>query len=69
MPNAVINYAYSGSENDAVGEIESYVDATRALAIRQAQRKGRYNQIAGLRVVTAVARGTHPDGYLPLGGQ
>ena len=53
---------------DAVGEIESYVDSTRALAIRQAQRKGRYNQIAGLRVVTAVTRGTHPDGPLARPG-
>ncbi len=45
---------------DAVGEIESYVDSTRALAIRQAQRRGRYNQIPGLRVVTAVTRGRTP---------
>jgi integrase len=45
---------------DAVGEIESYVDSTRALAIRQAQRKGRYDQIPGRRVVTAVTKGRAP---------
>lgn len=45
---------------DAVGEIESYVDSTRVLAIRQAQRKGRYDRIPGLRVVTAVTRGRTP---------
>jgi integrase len=44
----------------AVGEIESYVDSTRVLAIRQAQRKGRYDQIPGRRVVTAVTKGRAP---------
>src|SRR5258706_3729458 len=37
---------------DAVGEIESYVDSTRALAIRRAQRRSCYDQIPGLRGVT-----------------
>jgi site-specific recombinase XerD len=41
---------------DAVGEIEAYVDSSRAWAVALAQRKGLYERIPGLRVVTEVTR-------------
>jgi hypothetical protein len=45
---------------DAVGEIEAYVDSSRAWAVRQAQRKGHYERLPGLRVVTEVTRRVNP---------
>ncbi|WP_410585402.1 site-specific integrase [Amycolatopsis sp. lyj-108] len=61
---------------DAVGEIETYVDSSRALVVRQAQKKGRYDRLPGRRVVTEVTRGRKPvvhwrdqggvAGYRPL---
>jgi site-specific recombinase XerD len=45
---------------DAVGEIEAYVDSSRAWAVRQAQRKGLYERLPGLRVVTEVTRRVNP---------
>ena len=45
---------------DAVGEIEAYVDSSRALAVRHAQKKGRYARLRGLLVVTEVTRGRKP---------
>jgi site-specific recombinase XerD len=45
---------------DAVGEVEAYADSSRAWAVRQAQRKGRYHRLPGLRVVTGVTRGVNP---------
>ena len=45
---------------DAVGEIEAYADSSRAWAVRQAQRKGRYERLPGLRVVTEVIRRVTP---------
>jgi hypothetical protein len=45
---------------DAVGEIETYVDSSRALAVRQAQRKGRYDRLPVRRVVTEITRGRKP---------
>lgn len=45
---------------DAVGEIEAYADSSRAWAVRQAQRKGRYDGLPGLRVVTEVTRRLNP---------
>ncbi|WP_230210991.1 site-specific integrase [Streptomyces kaniharaensis] len=43
-----------------VGEIETYVDSSRALAVRRAQRAGRYEDLPRLRVVTDVAGGVRP---------
>jgi integrase len=45
---------------DAVGDIEAYTDSSRAWAVRQAQRKGLYERLAGLRVVTEVTRQQKP---------
>jgi integrase len=45
---------------DAVGEIESYVDSSRAWAVREARRRGRSDRLPGLRVVTGVARRVNP---------
>ncbi|MBA8924509.1 site-specific recombinase XerD [Kutzneria viridogrisea] len=42
---------------EAVGEIEAYVDSSRAFAVRQAQKKSRYDRLPGRRVVTEVTRG------------
>ena len=45
---------------DVVGEIEAYVDSSRAWAVTRAQRKGLYERIPGLRVVTGVTRRATP---------
>ena len=45
---------------DAVGQIEAYADSSRAQAVRNAQRKGLYERLPGLRVVTGVTRGAKP---------
>ena len=45
---------------DAVGEIEAYADSSRAWAVAQAQRKGLYERLPGLRVVTEVTRRARP---------
>lgn len=45
---------------DAVGDIEVYVESSRAVAVRSAQRDGRYEQVAGLRIVSEVTRGPRP---------
>jgi site-specific recombinase XerD len=45
---------------DAVGEIEAYVDSSRAHAVAQAQRKGLYERLLGRRVVTEVTRRVNP---------
>ncbi|MBB4966808.1 site-specific integrase [Saccharothrix violaceirubra] len=45
---------------DAVGEIEAYVESSRAWVVRQAQKKGRYDRLRGRRVVTEVTRGRKP---------
>ena len=47
--------------SDAVGEIESYVDSSRSWAVRAAQRKGRYERLSGLRLVTKVTRQDRPS--------
>jgi site-specific recombinase XerD len=62
---------------DAAGEIEAYADSSRAHAVRNAQRKGLYERLPGLRVVTEVTRRMKPvvrwrekdgtAGELPLG--
>jgi integrase len=41
---------------DAVGQIEAYAGSSRAHAVRSAQRKGLYERLPGLRVVTGVTR-------------
>jgi integrase len=45
---------------DAVGDIEAYTDSSRAWAVRRAQRKGLYERLPGLRVVTEVTRQQKP---------
>ena len=55
-PIARAPYVASG----AVGEIETYVDASRALAVRAAQRAGRYERLPEARVVTGVTGGLKP---------
>lgn len=44
----------------AVGDVETYVDASRALAIRGAQRASRYERWPELRIVTEVTRSLKP---------
>jgi integrase len=45
---------------DAVGDIEAYTDSSRAWSVRHAQRKGLYERLPGLRVVTEVTRQKNP---------
>ncbi len=45
---------------DAVGDIEAYVESSRAWAVRRAQRKGFYERLPGVRVVTGVTRQNNP---------
>jgi integrase len=45
---------------EVVGEIEAYVESSRAAAIRAAQRQGRYEVLPGIRVVREVSRGLRP---------
>ncbi|WP_280328983.1 site-specific integrase [Nocardia wallacei] len=45
---------------DAVGEIDAYVASSRAWAIRYAQRKGLYQRLPEMRVVTEVTRRVSP---------
>lgn len=45
---------------DAVAEVETYCDSSRALAIRQAQRAHRYERMPERRVVTAITGGLNP---------
>ncbi|MFG3052541.1 hypothetical protein ACGFZP_16495 [Kitasatospora sp. NPDC048239] len=42
----------------SVRDIESYVESSRAWAVRKAQEKGRYEQIVGMRMVTEVTQGS-----------
>lgn len=46
---------------DAIGAIEAYVESSRAWAVREAQRKGLYQRMPGLRVVTEVTRQKNPE--------
>lgn len=45
---------------EAVGDIEVYADSSRTLAIAEAQRRGRYEGLAGMRLVAEVTRGVRP---------
>jgi integrase len=45
---------------DAVGDIEAYVDSTRAWAVRQAQKKGSYDRLPEMWLVTEVTRRLNP---------
>ncbi|MFF0474394.1 integrase [Streptomyces sp. NPDC004284] len=47
-------------EAGVVGDIESYIDSSRAEAIRKAQAKGRYDDVKVMRLVTRVTRGPKP---------
>ncbi|MCX4757843.1 site-specific integrase [Kitasatospora purpeofusca] len=42
---------------EAVRDIESYVESSRAWAVRKAQVKGRYDKLTDMRLVTEVTRG------------
>ncbi|MFD9562161.1 site-specific integrase [Streptomyces sp. NPDC059994] len=42
---------------EAVRDIESYVESSRAWAVRKAQARGRYDQLTDMRLVTEVAPG------------
>ena len=46
---------------DAVGQIEAYVDSSRSWAVREAQQRGRYERLPGLRLVTKVTRRVNPS--------
>jgi len=46
--------------SDAVGDIESYVDSSRAWTVRRAQKAGRYDDLPEMRLVTEVTRGLKP---------
>ncbi len=45
---------------EAIGEVETYLESSRAAAVRSAQRFGRYERLAGLRIVSTVTRGLRP---------
>jgi site-specific recombinase XerD len=45
---------------DAVSDIEAYADSSRAWAVRQAQKRGRYERLPELRLVTEVTRRLNP---------
>lgn len=45
---------------DAVSEVEAYVDSSRVWAVRQAQRKGHYERLPEMRLVTEVTRRVNP---------
>jgi integrase len=45
---------------DAVAEVETYCDSSRALAIRQAQKARRYERMPERRLVTAITGGLNP---------
>ncbi|MFE2711949.1 tyrosine-type recombinase/integrase [Streptomyces mirabilis] len=49
---------YVGS--DVVGEIETYVDSSRALTVRKAQQAGRYDNLPAMQIVTHVTGGVKP---------
>ncbi|GLW47518.1 integrase [Streptomyces sp. NBRC 14336] len=45
---------------DALGDVEAYVDSSRAWVVRKAQQADRYERLAQLRLVTEVTRGLKP---------
>ena len=46
--------------SEAVGDIEAYEDSSRACAVRQAQKTGRYEALPRMWMVTEVTRGLRP---------
>ncbi len=46
--------------SDAIGDVEAYAESSRALAVRAAQKAGRYEALPELRIVTEVTRGLNP---------
>ncbi|MGV9387412.1 site-specific integrase [Nonomuraea sp. NPDC003707] len=47
--------------SEAIGDVEAYVDSSRAWAVRRAQRQGVYERLPELRLVTEVTRGLNPE--------
>lgn len=45
---------------DAVADIAAYVESSRAWAVREAQRKGRYEMLPGAQLVTWITKGADP---------
>ncbi len=45
---------------ESLGQVEAYVRSERAWAVARAQRAGRYERLAQMRLVTAVTRGRKP---------
>ncbi|GHE63408.1 hypothetical protein [Streptomyces capitiformicae] len=45
---------------DALGDVEAYVDSSRAWVVRKARQAGWYERLAQLRLVTEVTRGLKP---------
>jgi hypothetical protein len=46
--------------SEAVGDVETYVASSRAWVVRKAQRAGRYEQLAEMRMLIEVTRGLKP---------
>ncbi|MGN9796332.1 hypothetical protein ACTMTU_35345 [Streptomyces sp. OZ13] len=46
--------------SDAVADVETYVDSSRAWAVRKAQKAGRYDVLPEMRIVTEVTGGRDP---------
>jgi hypothetical protein len=46
--------------SEAIGDVEAYVDSSRAWAVRRAQRQGLYEQLPEVRIFTKVTRGLNP---------
>lgn len=46
--------------SEAIGDVEAYMESSRAWAVRQAQRRGAYEQLPEMRIVTKVTRGLNP---------
>jgi site-specific recombinase XerD len=46
--------------SDAIGEVDTYVESSRAWAVRAAQKAGRYEGLPELWIVTEVTRGLNP---------
>jgi len=48
------------ASTSAVGDVETYMESSRAWAVRQAQKAGRYERLPAMRLVTEVTRGLRP---------
>ncbi|CAA0123170.1 Tyrosine recombinase XerC [Mycolicibacterium vanbaalenii] len=45
---------------DAIADVETYCDSSRALTVRRAQKQGRYDRLPGRRMVTEFGGGANP---------